>query len=169
VQARAVPPNIGENGGAVAKGSAWRLACARRDFAAGALIFALGAAIAIAAFDLRIGTPARMGPGFLPLGLGLLMGVVGAIIAVRAFGRGEELPRFVMPRALVVLVAAFVAFAALIEPAGLIAASFAAVLIAGLAARGRRWWEGAAYAAVLAAFATIVFVELLGMPLKVWP
>jgi hypothetical protein len=74
-----------------------------------------------------------------------------------------------MPWPLLILVLAFVAFALLIEPAGLAPAGFAAVLIAGAAAGRRRWWEGPLYAAVLAGFATVLFVELLGMPLRVWP
>jgi hypothetical protein len=159
----------------------WKAALGRRDVAAGLFMFALGAVIAFAAFDLRIGTPARMGPGFLPLGLGLLMAVAGIVMAVNARAAGETLPDFVAPWPLLILVAAFAGFAFLIENAGLMPAGFAAVLIASAAARGassskgatttrgRRLLEALLYAAMLAGFATLVFVEMLGMPLRVWP
>ena len=141
----------------------------RRDFAAGLLVAILGAAIAVAALDLRIGTPARMGPGFLPLGLGVLLTLIGIATAAGAVRQGEALPRFVRPRALAVLVGAFVAFAVLIEPAGLILAAMAAVLISSFATSGRRLLEAVAYAAGLAVFAYLVFIEVLDMPLRVWP
>ena len=53
----------------------------RRDFVAGVFLMAIASAIVFAAFDLRIGTPARMGPGFLPLALGILLGVAGFAVA----------------------------------------------------------------------------------------
>ena len=146
-----------------------KAALRRRDVAAGALMLVLGVVIAVAAFELRIGTPARMGPGFLPLGLGLLLCATGIAIALGALRDGESLPALVRPWPLLVLVVAFVAFALLIDRAGLAPAGFAAVLIAGAAARIRNWWEGPLYAALLCAFAILIFVQLLGMPLKVWP
>ena len=165
-----VPPNIGGSGDALPdKSFSLKAALRRRDVAAGALMFVLGAVIAVAAFELRIGTPARMGPGFLPLGLGLMLGAAGMAIGLAALREGEDLPALVRPWPLAVLVAAFVAFALLIEQAGLAPAGFAAVLIAGAAARRRNWWEGPLYAALLCAFAVLIFVELLGMPLRVWP
>jgi hypothetical protein len=146
-----------------------KAALRRRDVAAGVLMLVLGAVIAVAAFELRIGNPARMGPGFLPLGLGLLLSAAGMAIALSALREGENLTGLVWPRPLLVLVLAFVAFALLIDRAGLAPAGFAAVLIAGAAARRRKWWEGPLYAALLCAFAILIFVELLGMPLRVWP
>jgi hypothetical protein len=141
----------------------------RRDVAAGLLVCVLGVAIAAGASDLRIGTPARMGPGFLPLGLGILLTIIGGRIALAALHHGEPLPAFVRPRALVVLVMAFIAFALLIESAGLMIAAVAAVFIASFATPGRRRLEAALYAAALAAFAYLVFILLLEMPLQVWP
>jgi hypothetical protein len=141
----------------------------RRDGAAGLLVCVLGIAIALGALDLRIGTPARMGPGFLPLGLGVLLAVIGSRIALGALRQGEPLPPLVRPRALAVLVAAFLAFAFLIEPAGLILAAITAVFVASFAMPGRRWLEAALYAVALAGFAYLVFIVLLEMPLQVWP
>ena len=141
----------------------------RRDVAAGLFLVILAAAIVIAAFSLRIGTPARMGPGFLPFALGVLLAAVGAAIVSTGSRNGESLPQLPRPRALVALVVAFVAFALLIEPAGLVISAFAAVAIAGLALPGRRLIENLLYAAGLSAFAWALFVGVLDMPLKVWP
>jgi putative tricarboxylic transport membrane protein len=140
-----------------------------RDIAAGLFLVVIAVAIVIAAFDLRIGTAARMGPGFLPLALGALLGIVGTAIAANGLRSGEPLPRWQHPRALLALVASFIAFALLIEPAGLVPSAFAAVAIASAAIPGRRVVETLCYAAALAAFAWALFVVVLEMPLKVWP
>ncbi len=141
----------------------------RRDFIAGVFLIAIAAAIVYAAFDLRIGTPARMGPGFLPLALGILLGVAGFAVAFAARTSSEPLPSFRNLRPLAALLFGFLAFAFLIDFAGLALAAFAAVFSASFATPGRRWLEAAVFSAALAAFAALLFVTVLGMPLQVWP
>jgi hypothetical protein len=141
----------------------------RRDVAAGLLVLALAAAIVAGALALPIGTPSRMGAGFLPLALGIALAVVGAAVLVAGLRDPEPLPSFRNLRPIAALAASFLAFAAIIDDWGLAAATVAAVLIASLATPIRRLWETALCAAGLAAFAIVLFVELLGLPMKVWP
>jgi hypothetical protein len=141
----------------------------RRDMAAGLLLLVIGAAIVIAAFDLRIGTPRRMGPGFLPLCLGGLLSLVGMAVTASGLRGSEPLPRFDRPRPLLAVTAGFIVFALLIEPAGLVPSAFAAVAIASTALPRRRIAETLIFAALLSGFAWALFVGVLEMPLKVWP
>ena len=47
--------------------------------------------------------------------------------------------------------------------------SIAVVVCAGLAAYDVRWRENAVLAVALAAFAVLLFVTALGLPIRVWP
>ena len=53
----------------------------RRDYYAGALIMLLGAGAAIVGSRYNIGSLTRMGPGFFPTILGILLAVIGVLIA----------------------------------------------------------------------------------------
>ena len=64
-----------------------------RDVVAGAALIAVGALYAgYAAWDLPLGSLRRMGPGLFPVGLGALLALFGACIAVPAIGRDAALP-----------------------------------------------------------------------------
>jgi hypothetical protein len=141
----------------------------RRDVAAGLFLIALAAAIVAGAFELPIGTPARMGAGFLPLGIGIVLGIAGIVVFVGGLCDSDPLPSFRNLRPIAALAASFLAFAAIIDAWGLAAATFAAVITAGLATPARRAWEMAFFAAALAAFAIVLFIEFLGLPMRVWP
>jgi hypothetical protein len=57
---------------------------ARKDFLGGALMLVLGLATAMQATSYDIGSLRRMGPGFFPLSLGIILGVVGELIIITA-------------------------------------------------------------------------------------
>jgi hypothetical protein len=146
-----------------------RLGIIRRDTAAGLLLLVLAAAIVVGAFDLPIGTPLRMGAGFLPLCIGIALAVAGTAVLIGGLRDTEPLPSFRNLRPIAALAASFLVFAAMLEPWGLVAAVVGTVLVASLATPVRRLWELPLYAAGLAAFSLLLFVELLGLPMKVWP
>ena len=54
----------------------------RRDFAGGLLVIAVAAFAFWQSADLAIGTFGGMGPGMLPRGLAVLLGLLGALLAV---------------------------------------------------------------------------------------
>ncbi len=72
-------------------------------------------------------------------------------------------------RPLLLLSAAVVLFAVLLPVAGLAVTSFVIVVCAGYAAYDVRLRENAIAALALAAFASILFVSVLGLPIKVLP
>ncbi len=141
----------------------------RRDVAAGLFLLAFGAVIVAGAAGLRIGTPTRMGAGFLPLALGLLLALVGLVLTVQGARSADLLPKIVSLRPLVALILAFLVFALMVEEAGLALSTFVVVIVSGFATPGRKWRETVLYAALLALFAVLLFVVLLKLPLTVWP
>lgn len=56
----------------------------QKDFFSGLMFMVLGAAFAWGATKYSIGTGARMGPGYFPLMLGILLAVLGGVITFKA-------------------------------------------------------------------------------------
>ena len=140
-----------------------------KDFWAGLIFVAIGAAFILLASQYRIGTMHRMGPAMFPILVGALLAVLGAVIALRSFVLdGEGVPRL-YARPIGVSFLAIVLFGAALQWLGLVAAVAALVLVGAYAARDVRPLENVALAAVMILFSVAVFVWLLGLPLPLWP
>jgi hypothetical protein len=139
------------------------------DFWSGVLFIVAGVAIAMLAQDYRLGTAARMGPGYFPTLLGALLALLGALLALPAFlTDGERVPRFHL-RPLLFVLLAIGAFGVTLEFLGFAAAVVALVAVAGLATPDLKPLETAGVAVFLAAFSILIFVVLLGLPIRLWP
>ena len=125
---------------------------APKDFGAGILYLALGAAGFFMALDYGVGSLARMGSGFFPLVLSDLLALFGAASLARSFMKpGEPIGGFGW-KGLILVIAGTVAFGLLIRPAGLVV-SLAVLMLASAAASARlerdlqslmarwRWWR----------------------------
>ena len=87
-----------------------------RDFWSGVLFTLLGVGALAIGSQYTLGTAARMGPGYFPRILGILLIVLGVAIALRALRvRGEAMPRFRV-RPLVVVLGSVVLFGAIVRP-----------------------------------------------------
>jgi hypothetical protein len=143
---------------------------ALKDVWAGVLLAAFGAAALAFGADLPMGTPRRMGPGYMPYGLAWLLVVCGAVTALRGVlttsGAAIEKMRL---RPFLGVIGGGLAFAFLIGRGGILLASAGAIAGAALADRTSRWREAAALAALAMAFAGVVFVKLLGLNIPLWP
>jgi hypothetical protein len=139
-------------------------------FWAGAMLCAIGIAAAIAAPHYRMGSLAQMGPGYFPLILGVLLAGLGAITCVQAVAKvGGH--RVAAPpwRQLVCIPLCVVAFALLVERAGLAIAVVVTVLIGCLGGHQFRPIEAIISAVVLAILTCALFVRLLGLPVPIGP
>ena len=140
-----------------------------RDIAAGLFVLVVGIAVGIAALDLNFGTPQRMGSGFLPFWLGILMVLVGILTIIGGLRGGEAFPTFPTLRPLAALIFGFSAFAFLVRPAGLIVAAFAGILISSFATKQTHLIQTIIFAAILAGVSALLFVVLLDVPINIWP
>jgi len=139
------------------------------DFWCGILFIAVGIAFVVLAYGYRIGTPARMGPGFFPIVLGGILVALGLSLSIPALIRdGEPLPRLGLRPLLTVLVA-IVVFALLLQPLGFVLSAVVLVLISGFADPELRRVESVGLALLLTAFSVAIFVVLLGLPFNLWP
>jgi hypothetical protein len=137
----------------------------RQDFWAGLLLIGTGAAALLVAREYPFGTVLRMGPGFFPRSLGVILVLFGLPVLVRGLrGGGESITGGWSPRALVLLPLAMVLFGFLVERAGFVPAL--AALVVGSAAAGRefRLVEVLLLTVALTALSVAVFVWALGLP-----
>jgi putative tricarboxylic transport membrane protein len=140
-----------------------------KEFCAGILFFGIGLGALIVARDYRLGTAMRMGPGYFPLVLSVLLMLLGAVSSLRALrmARGAPVGQWrLMP--LMVILLAVVAFGALVERGGLVAALLALLLICTAPRLTSRPLEALSTIALLTASAVALFVYGLGMPFSLF-
>jgi hypothetical protein len=140
-----------------------------RDLLAGLLFAAFGVAALLISQSYVIGTASRMGPGYFPRMLGILLVVLGAALALRGFWPSSEAqPRWHW-RPLLVVLAGVASFTIAAPRLGLVAASLLLVLISSAASEDFRWKEALISGAIQGGAAVAVFVYGLRIPLPVWP
>jgi len=135
-----------------------------KDFWCGVMLIAIGAVAAFIARDYPFGTALRMGAGFFPVVLGVILMLFGLYFAARGLRSPTKIEGNWSLRALIVLPLAFVAFGILMEHAGFIPAMLA--LIVGSAAAGTefRIGEVLALSVLLTVMCVALFIWALGLP-----
>lgn len=140
-----------------------------RDFFTGLFFVAVGTAIFVIARDYGMGTMAQLGPGAFPMFLAVLMMGLGGAIAVTALRDKTKGIFQLCWRPLVVITAAVALFGFALEPLGLFVSVALMSLVSRVARPGQSPMESLVLAALLAAGACVVFITLLGLPVRLWP
>lgn len=144
-----------------------------RDYLGGVLMIALGMAAALQGSSYRIGTLSRMGPGFFPVALGVILALAGLVIAIAARFERDAADAQSLPaewRAWFCICAGIVVFVVLGKYGGLIPATFAIVFVSSLGDRdnGPRAAALLALACVVVAVVVFRFALQLQFPLFQW-
>ncbi len=138
----------------------------QRDFGAGIMYMVIGLFFAIMATNYPMGTAAKMGPGYFPFYLGILMFLLGLLVAVKAFGAKaaiESIPKFNW-KIMAQITGAVVLYGLLLPRMGFLVAIVVLVFVAASASREFTWKGTAINAAFLVTFTYSVFV--LGLKLQ---
>ena len=138
------------------------------DLCSGLLFAALGTAILWVGADYALGVSSRIGPGYVPRLLGILLAAIGLFLIVRSRWTAEVIDPTVAWRPLALIFAAIVAFALIFDATGLVPAILVAVGIANYATPENRWSTAVVLGVLLALFAWLLFVKGLSLPLPVW-
>ncbi|MDI4665440.1 tripartite tricarboxylate transporter TctB family protein [Xanthobacter autotrophicus] len=136
-----------------------------RDVLSGLLFLVLAALFAWQTQELPMGTTVRMGPGFFPLLLAGLLGLLGLIVLVNGLRFPGEMPSGIAWWALGVIVFSVVFFGFAVRPLGFLPALAISVFVSALASRKFHLVTATAITAAMTLFAWAVFIKGLGLPL----
>jgi hypothetical protein len=140
-----------------------------KDFATGLLFVAIGIGAYYIGSTYNMGTPQRPGTGVLPRILAWCLMGSGLLLLIQAvFQEGPKLNVWAW-RPLIMITLATVAFALLVDRAGLVIAMIVTMTLAALGTHETRWREFALFAVFMVALGLGIFIYGLGMPIKVMP
>ena len=135
---------------------------ALKDVLAGAVIIALGLAFALGALAYEVGDPLRMGPGYMPLALGIILLALGIGVVIKGFIAGEgEAIGAVDWRAVVLLTAALLFFGLTVRGLGVAAALLGTTLLASLARSRTSLIEVVLISVGLTVLSVVLFIYVL--------
>ena len=152
----------------------------QKDFFSGLMFMGVGVAFAWGATTYSVGTGARMGPGYFPLMLGVLLAILGAVITFESLvvetEDGEKIGAWAW-KPLFFIIAANLVFGLMLSglpslkiPAmGLIVGIYALTFIASLAGEDFKFKQVAVLATVLSIMSYLAFIVLLKLQFAVWP
>jgi hypothetical protein len=140
-----------------------------KDFWAGVFFIALGGGACLIAIGYTMGSAARMGPGYFPRTLGLMLALLGASLVLRSFRSQGEKIAFPTFRPLVIVLAAVALFSVTVGSLGLVISTILLVLLASIASHEYRRVESVIAAIALAAFVVVAFRYGLSLQLPTWP
>ena len=152
----------------------------QKDFFAGLMFLVVGVAFAWGATTYSVGTGARMGPGYFPLLLGILLAIIGAVVMFKSTvvetEGGDPVGKWAWKQ-IVFIIGANLLFGILLAglpsfgiPAmGLIIAIYGLTFVASRAGSSYNFKEVFILATVLAAGSYVAFVWALALQFPVWP
>ena len=144
------------------------------------MFMGVGAAFAWGATSYTLGDGARMGPGYFPLALGVLLAILGTAITFKALvvetPDGDKIGSLAWKPLFFIILANLVFGACIgglpsigLKPLGLIVGIYLLTYIASHAGDEHQFKEVAILATILAAMSYVAFILLLKLQFPVWP
>ena len=144
----------------------------QRDFWSGLMFVAVGLAFAWGATNYSFGQSARPGPGYFPLGLGVLLALLGAAVLFKALTieteGGDPVGAFAW-KPLGFIVATVAVFGWALPHLGMVIALPILVVLAALAGDEFHWGEALLNAAILTVGSWVIFIWGLNLTIPLWP
>jgi hypothetical protein len=140
-----------------------------KDFWSGVLFVAIGAFALVYGSKYTLGTAARMGPGYFPRILGILLVVLGGLILIRGLRtQGPGVPRWRL-RPTLLVIGGVIVFGHVVQWLGIAISTVLLIVVASAASHEFRPKEAIISGVLLAALASLVFIVGLGVQLPIWP
>jgi hypothetical protein len=141
----------------------------KRDYYAGALMLMLGVGAAVTGSGYKFGNLARMGPGFMPVVLGVVLALLGILIAGTALGSSEPDDSKFLPDnpqwfGWLCIIGGPVLFIILGQFGGMIPAVFACVFVCALGDKTATYKSSLILATGVTVFGVLLFHYLLSIP-----
>ena len=143
----------------------------QKDVAAGLIYVLAGAGFSLGALNYNLGDAARMGPGWFPFWVGILLVAVGIVTAAAGMHRRAAEERVKRPelRSVAWILGAVVLFGLLLQPLGLVLALAVLVIVSSLGSHEFGWKGTLLNAAVLIAFSVGAFIKGINLQIPLWP
>lgn len=152
----------------------------QKDFFSGLMFMCVGVAFAWGASTYNIGNGARMGPGYFPLVLGVLLTLIGGAITFTSLvvetQDGDKVGAFAWKPLIFIILANLVFGASIgglpfigLPPLGLIVGIYLLTFIASNAGDSFKLKENIILATILAVMSYLAFIVLLKLQFPVWP
>jgi hypothetical protein len=140
-----------------------------KDFWSGVLFIAVGGFALVYGSKYTLGTAARMGPGYFPRILGILLVVLGGLILIRGLRtQGPAVPRWRL-RPTLLVIGGVIVFGHVVQWLGIAISTVLLIVVASAASHEFRPKEAIISGVLLAALASLVFIVGLGVQLPIWP
>ena len=152
----------------------------QKDFFCGIMFVIVGVAFAWGATNYKVGEGARMGPGYFPLLLGVLLAVLGGVITFKAMvietEDGDKIGSWAW-KPLLFIIAGNLLFGLMLgglpsikfPSFGLIVAIYVLTVVAAMAGDEFKLKEVLVLATILAVMSYLAFILLLKLQFPVWP
>lgn len=143
----------------------------RQNFWSGIMFVVIGAGFALGATSYSMGTAARMGPGYFPFWLGVILALLGAIVTISALSEKAEeteLEHFDWKIA-IVIVGSVALSGVLLNYLGVYITVFLLVVLSSFASHEFSWKVAILTGLFLVLFVWLAFVKGLGLIFPLWP
>ncbi|SPU49359.1 tripartite tricarboxylate transporter TctB family protein [Bordetella trematum] len=143
----------------------------RQDFWSGVMFIALGLGFAWQATSYQMGTAARMGPGYFPFWLGLVLALLGAVVLLGSLSKKAQethVDRFDW-RIVFLVIGSVVVYAVVLNYLGVYISVFLLVVLSSLASHEFSIKVAVANGIFLVVFSYLAFIKGLGLIFPLWP
>jgi hypothetical protein len=143
------------------------------DFWSGLMFIAVGVVFAVGATNYSLGSSARPGPGYFPLGLGVLLAILGCVVTFKALTieteGGDRIGKIAW-RPLLVVLASITVFGLALPTLGMVITIPILIIMTSFAGDEFNWKGVILSAAILTLFSWVIFVWGLNLtiPMKPW-
>ncbi|WP_028003894.1 tripartite tricarboxylate transporter TctB family protein [Sinorhizobium meliloti] len=141
-----------------------------KNLAASLVLLATGLSFGLTSlFGMDVGSALRMGPGYFPLVLSILITGIGLAVGLRALTVSQPFhPQHAPVRSIVAIIVAPILFGLTIRGLGFIPAVLLTAVSAAMAAKGQRPQIAVVIALAITVFCLAVFYYGLGLPVRLF-
>ncbi len=142
-----------------------------KDFASGAFYTAVGVGFSYTSTNYVMGTAAKMGPGYFPFWLGIVLSILGLIVVAGSMSSRAEPDRLERwdVKTLLWILGSVVLFGLLLYPLGLIISLPVLVIVSSMASHEFNFKWAVVNALVLTLLSYAAFVYGLNLQFPLWP
>ena len=143
-----------------------------QDFWSGLMFIVIGAGFALFSTSYDMGTPARMGPGYFPFWLGVVLALLGGVVTINSLrgkeGEDHHVGKFDFD-ILALIIGSIVVFGVMLDNLGLYISLVILVIFSSLASHEFSLKIAIGNAIFLVIFTWLAFVRGLGLIFPLWP